>query len=250
MTPGAPAGAALQQKGVVGIPDIDLARLILDLGVALETKVRVTLDEHLAVNRAVRVVANGTAFAKGLVLEDERTGLLAMTLRAILVQPRHGQAARGFKDVAAMRVVTLHAIHTAFDYRMTLRQMKFRLGLKMALETGRRVLARVDDELAPPPARFDVLAGWTMTGFASRLAGHLRVRNMDARMRAGGEHTRDVRVAIKARAVAHISRARNLRRRHHGPLEARTGNKQEGYPRTDKTGGSHSLTPARTLPPF
>src|SRR5439155_501087 len=81
-------------------------------------------SEQLGVDRAVRRVANRTALAERFVFEHERPGLLAMALRAGLVQPRHGQSAVRFHDVAAVRVVTLDAVHPVFNHRMMLRQVE------------------------------------------------------------------------------------------------------------------------------
>ena len=212
---------------MVHIPNKNLPWLVLDLGVAFEAEVRVALDQQLAVNRTVRVVANRAPFTQRLVLKDEGTGLLAVALRAILVQPRHRQAARRLENVTPMRVVALHAIHAPLDDRMPLRQMKFRLGLQMALETGGRVLAWIDDKLTASAARFDVFAARTMTGLAAGLAGHFRVRNMDARMWAGREHARDIGMAVKASAVADVSSTRDFGRSHDGPLKAGAGDEKE-----------------------
>jgi len=85
VTAGAPATAEFQFVGVIFVADQDLPRTeerALRLGVALEAKVVVALDEHLVVDRAVGAVTNRAAFAHGFVLEDERLGLVAMTLRA------------------------------------------------------------------------------------------------------------------------------------------------------------------------
>ena len=75
-------------------------------------------------------------------LEDKWPGLVAMALRATFVLPRHGQPARRFHDVAAVRIMALHAVHVPFDNRMMLRQIKFGVDVEMTLKTGRRILAR------------------------------------------------------------------------------------------------------------
>ena len=105
--------------------------------------------------------------------KDERAGLIAMTLRAAFTGPRHGQAAGGFEDVAAVRIVAVHAIHPPFNDRMMLGQVKFSMRIEMALKTGGGVVARVDDE-AGRAAGFDMFAARAVTGFAASLAGHAR----------------------------------------------------------------------------
>src|SRR6266404_3409791 len=123
MAAGAPTSALPQVGRVRSVADVDFSwrhARSLHLRVALEAEVGIAFDEHLAIDRAVRIVANGAAFAQGLMLEDKRPSLLAMALRAILIEPRHGQPARGLGDVGAMRIVALHAIHVAFEDGMML----------------------------------------------------------------------------------------------------------------------------------
>jgi hypothetical protein len=77
-------------------------------------------------------------------LEDEWPGLFAMTLRAGLVRPTKQQTASRFKNVAAVRIVALHAIHPSFRYRMVLRQTELGMSLQMAGETGSGIAARIE----------------------------------------------------------------------------------------------------------
>lgn len=63
---GGPAGAALDETGVRNFADHEVAGQdigTLDLQVALEAKIVVALDEELAIDRAVRAMAGGAAFA-------------------------------------------------------------------------------------------------------------------------------------------------------------------------------------------
>ena len=85
------------------------------LRVATKTKIIVASDEEVRVDRTVRLMANRAAIAQRFVFERVRLGLLAMTLTARLVQPRHRQPAGGFHDVHPMRVVALHTIHLFFQ---------------------------------------------------------------------------------------------------------------------------------------
>lgn len=91
------------------------------LRVTAQTEIRIGVDQHFPVYGSMRVVANRAAFPQCLVLEHDRPRLLLMTLRTALVKPRHRQASRGFENVAAMRVMTLHAVHMAFLDRVMLR---------------------------------------------------------------------------------------------------------------------------------
>lgn len=159
-------------------------------------------------------MTNGAAFTKGLVLEHERTSLFAMTLSAAFIEARHGQAAGMFEDVGAVRIVALHAVHSPFDHGMMLGQPELSLGLQMALEASGRVFSRVDDEFAAPASGFDVLAARSMAGFATGLPDHLGGINVDSRMGAGGEHARDVGVAIVTGAITDVCGAGNFRGGH------------------------------------
>jgi hypothetical protein len=81
-------------------------------------------------------VAHGASFSHRFVLKNKRTGLFAMTLRAILVEACHGKPARRFKNVATMRIMALHTIHPPLQYLMMLGQIKLRMSLQVAVETG------------------------------------------------------------------------------------------------------------------
>src|ERR1043166_2674865 len=129
-------------------------------------------------------------------LKYKRPRLLAMTLGAVLVQSRHCQAASGLKNVGAMRIMALHAIHATFGDWMVLRKAELRMNAQMTLKAGGWVSAVIHDEFTPATARLDVLAAGTMAGFATALAGHFRPFKVQASVRAGGKHARDVRVTI------------------------------------------------------
>lgn len=90
MAAGAPAAAELQFVRVIFVPNENLPgseERTLRLRVTLEAKVVVALDQHLGVNRTVGTVTNGATLAQSFVLEDEGFGLIAMTLRARLIEP-------------------------------------------------------------------------------------------------------------------------------------------------------------------
>ena len=131
---------------------------LLNLRVAFETQVWVALDQHFPVHRAVWSVTDRAAFAESFMLENKRSCLFPMTLSAILIEAGHGQSARGLEDVRAVRIMALDAIHAVFNYRMMLRKVEFGMCLQMAIETCRRVFARVYDELATPAPGGDMFA--------------------------------------------------------------------------------------------
>ena len=108
MTAGGPTGSHLQKRGVIRVADVNTPTRnfeTLDLCVTTQAEVRVALDEHLLVDRAVRAVANRAAFAQGFMLENKRASLLAMAVRATFVLPAHGQTASRLENIAAVRVV-------------------------------------------------------------------------------------------------------------------------------------------------
>ena len=170
MATGRPAGAAFDEIRVRDFADHEVAGKNigpLDLKVALEAKVIVALDEELAIDRAMRAMTNGAAFAQGFVFENERAALFAMTLRASFVEARHGEAAGGLHDLVAVRVVAVHAIHVAFDDRVMLGEIKFGMDVEVALKAGAGIFAWVDDEPAAAAADAHMFAGRAMAGFAA-----------------------------------------------------------------------------------
>ena len=95
MTTGAPAGTASQSAGraVVGAANDNPGRRLL-LEMALETKIGVARHQHLVVDRAVRIVTSGAAFAHRFMLEHKRTALRCVTLTAgVVLGEQRGSAA-------------------------------------------------------------------------------------------------------------------------------------------------------------
>jgi len=175
----------------------------------------------------MRVVTHRATLSQRFMLEDKRPRLFPMTLRAILIQPRHREPACLFENVAPMRVMALNAIHVAFHHRMMLGHSKFRLRLQMTLKTRRRIFPRVHNEFPTPAAGFDMLAPRAVARFATRLPLELRIVDMDTRMRTGRKNSRDVRMALRASTIPDVSRSRNFRRRNYRPSQGRTGNCEE-----------------------
>ena len=81
VTSSAPTGALPQIRRVIRMADVNLLTSHagpLHLGVALQAKVWITLDQQLPVDRAVRVVADSASLAQSFVFEDKRPALLAV----------------------------------------------------------------------------------------------------------------------------------------------------------------------------
>jgi hypothetical protein len=217
---GCPAGPHLQEAGIADV-DLPTETGRGHLRVTAQAKVWITLREHFTVQRAVRVVARRAAFPQGRMLEDDRPRLLAMALRATLAPAAHGQPARRFEDVVAVRIMALHAIHPAFEDRMMVQRLKFAPRFQMALETGGRIFAGVDDEFGAA-TRLDVLAARSMTRFAACIAVLPQSGQMNTGMRTGREALDNGRVTIQASFVADFMGTRNNRRRINRPIRRGT----------------------------
>jgi len=155
------------------VADVDLSGGgggALDLGVTAQAEVGIALREQFSIQRTVRVVTDGATLAQRVMFENHGAGLLAMTLRAAFVPAGHGQSARGFEDVPAMRIMALHTIHASLQDGMMLRQMKLNLDVEVALETSGRIVAGIDDEFGPATG-LDVFAAGAVAGFAAGAAG-------------------------------------------------------------------------------
>src|ERR1700752_2857301 len=99
----------------------------------------------------MRGVAGHAPFAQRLVFKDKGARLLAMTLGAGFIQTRHRQASRRLQNLPSVRIMALHAVHPSFRDRVVLREIKFRVGLEVALKADLRGLARIYDMPAPSP---------------------------------------------------------------------------------------------------
>lgn len=209
---GTPAGAITEIGRVVFFSDENLPRCPLHLCVTFQAKIVVAFNEHLGVDRTVWAVTHRATFAQGFVLEDERLRLVAVTVRAGLVQARQTRAAGGLHDIRAVRVVALHAVHFAFEHRMMLRQAEFGVGVEVTIETGGGVPARIQNKFPTPATDFNVFAPGTVAGFTTAGAGCRHRRKVHPGMGAGGELLDVIGVALQAGFVADVIRTRDVRR--------------------------------------
>jgi len=170
VTTRAPAPAQREQVPVPFLPDVNFSSGALDLRVTLQAKVVVALDQHLRIHRTMGLMARRTAVTQRLVLEGMRPGLLAVALRAPLIQSRHSQSASGFHNVKPVRIVTLRTIHVPFRNGMVLGQIKLGMCLQVTGETRRGITAGIDDELTPTATHGRVPAARTVARFAPRFA--------------------------------------------------------------------------------
>src|SRR5258708_2983245 len=98
--------------------------------------------------------------------------------------------------------MALHTVHLAFDHWMMLRKAELRMRFNVALKAWPGVLPWIHDELSSASPGGNMLAARPMTGFAAGLSHQRRALEMDARVRAGREHSCDVRMAVIAGSVA------------------------------------------------
>lgn len=185
----------------------------LGLRVAAQAKIGVVVHEQFLIDGTMRVMTNGASFTHGFVFENHRACLRLVTTRAALILSRHRQAALGLENVAPVRVMAIHAIHESFHDGMVLRQTELRLDVQMALETGGRLFAWVNDE-GSRAAGPNMFAARPVAGFAAALPSHGRAFDVQARVGAGREFPEDIAVAIGAGLVADVVRAGNGKRRH------------------------------------
>jgi hypothetical protein len=216
----------------------------LALCMTAQTKVGISVHEHLPVDGTVWVVAGDAALTHRVMFEHHGPRLFAVTLRAAFIEPGHRESAGGFENVASVRIVTLYAIHVALNHRVVLRQVKFRLGVEMTLETSRRILAGIDDEFAATATRSNVQAARSVAGFTPALPGHRRAFKMQSRVRAGGKDADVIRVAFGTRAVADVGCPRYFRRSENAPGNAGTRTQQQhDAARQDKSRHSDPCLP-------
>ena len=221
----APAGSPSDKAGVVEFSDHGRSRAIpqLHLRMAPQTKVVIPLEQELWADRRVRCVADGAAFAHGLMFKDKGAALIPVARGARFIQLRHGQSRRRLENIVSVRVMALDTIHPSFDDGMMIRQIQLSVDLEVTLKANRRVSPRVDDESAAPAAGGDMLAPGAMAGFAAGFAGPLQIVFVKAGMRAGGKSARDVGVAIRANLVSYKGSALDLGRFDQDPVNGRTG---------------------------
>jgi hypothetical protein len=177
VAPGAVASAKAKVVFMRDVPDENVSRIrgiwrSGYLSMAFQTKIIVSFDQHLGIDRAMRLMADGAAVAQGLVFESVNLRLFAVTLRTRLIEARHGETANWLHDVHPVRIVALHTIHLSFEHRVMLRKTEFSVRLQMAIKACRRIFAGVMNE-PPAAADGDMPAGRTVTRFAAGQLAHV-----------------------------------------------------------------------------
>jgi hypothetical protein len=117
----------------------------LILRMAAQAEVGILLHQHLPIGRAMRIVAGRATFSQRLVFKDNGPRLFAMAPAAAFVNACHGKSTGWFKDVRAMGIMTLHAVHFPFSQRMVLRKIEFSVSFEMALEARLGIFTGIND---------------------------------------------------------------------------------------------------------
>ena len=165
---------------MINITNQNLSGLRLLLEMALQTKRRVALVEQSLVNGAMRRMTNYTTLAQSFVLINKRTALCRMAFETSLVLGEESKApsferllyvgATAFDRISLMRVMTIRAAYFALEDRVVVGQLKLRTHFQMALETGLRRLAGIDNRMSAATA-LGMQASRPMARFASNVLG-------------------------------------------------------------------------------
>ena len=213
MAAGAPASALAKARRVIELTDHDGALLGLNLRVAFQAQIVIALDEHLGMDRAVRLMTGDAAFTHGFVAKNERTRLFPVALGALFIRAGHGKPARRFHDVHSVGIMADRTIHPPFWQRMMFGQIELGMHFMMAAVAGTYIFAGIDDEDPAPPTRRHMLASCTVTGFAAGHIAHPGALKVQPAVRAGRKNARDILVTIQAGTIAHEGSSRNRGRR-------------------------------------
>ena len=116
--------------------------------------------------------------------EDDESRLFAMTLGTILIQARHRQAAFGFEDIKAVRIMALNTIHLLFQNGVMLGQLELPMRFDVAIETRRRIIAWINDVNPTTTTVFYVKTSWTLTRLAADSTNDSFLGQMETGMRA------------------------------------------------------------------
>jgi len=141
---GGPTGPLLHANRVIGTSNQNPPAPHL-LEMAVDAQVVISRHEHLLVDGAMGIMADGAAVAHGFVFEYERTPLRGMTLEAVFVLRQQGRAA--FERGAFVRVMAVAAIHPVFRDLMMVGQREFPPYIRMAFKTVLRCWPRMNNRL-------------------------------------------------------------------------------------------------------
>ena len=237
-----PAGAALEEGGVVEAADENLAAGRLLLKMALKAEGGIALGEELGVDRTVRMMTGGAAFPQRFVFEHMGTALGGVAFETALVLGEEGRVSTA-KAGAVMRVVAIGAGQMTFGHRMTVGQAEGTAHVQVTGEADFGGLVWINNQ-GGVAARLDVEITRTMTGFAANLDG-VGASGLESRVTGGGEITDEVVVALGTGAGPRETGARNRRRHHDGAGKGRAGEEEGGQAQTERDEGKAAAEAGR-----
>lgn len=216
---------------------------------AFQAEIVVPIIQHFRVDRTVRLMTNGAAFAHRLVLEDNRLRLLAMASSTGFILPHHRQTSSGFLYVAPMRIMALDAIHMALGQRMMLGELEVGVDVLMATVASFRISPRIVNESSPAPAGLDMPAARPVARLTTGSTRRPIMIQMHPGMDIVRKLLRDDTVAFNARLVADKCRALNHRwRSHHGTRHRGTGAEHRGQSEQTGEHAQSKQVPPKTRP--
>ena len=153
----------------------------------------------------MRFVAGSAAFAQGLVLEDELTGLILVTTRTGLIPSGKGQTAGWFHDVVTVRIMALDTVHVAFDHRVAIGEAELSMLSDVTLEARFRLLAGIEDQAIErrSTASVHVQTTGTVAGFAAGIDAIRTRHRVHASVDAAREFLRNRLMTSHTGTLAH-----------------------------------------------
>lgn len=235
-----PAAAQRQSGGMVDIAD-EKRGARLNLGMTLQAKIRIARGQQFAIHGAVGLMTGSAAFTQGFVFEYEAPRLISVTFGAGLVDATVRQSTLGIECIPTVGIVTVHAVHFAFDDEVMVGQAKLRMGLQVTVEAGVGLLSRIHDEFVDSlSAARNMPATGPMTRFATGLAGACIAGFMEQSVRARREHSGVIGVTVCAGAVPDEVGVRDLRRVDRNRRHRGTGHQdQHDQPEGEGEGASN-----------
>ena len=188
----------------------------------------------------MRIVAGGAPFPDGLVLEDERSALRDMTLRAGIALTCEIKCTADDR-LSFVRIMAIAATHFAMRHRMSMRQVKPPFHLQVALEADLGRAIGIDDRV-PRAAAFIMQAAGPVTGLTPNIIRVYAVR-FQTRVCGSSKILRDVRMTFRAGRRTHISRSRNFRRHDDHAIDSYA--RDQHADRNEEQQDRYSYPPAR-----
>jgi hypothetical protein len=238
MATGVPAGATLEEPGVVKATDENLAARRLLLEVTLKAERGVALGEEFGVDRSMGLMAGGAPFAQSFVLEHVRPLLGGVTFGAGLVGGKE-RSSTAMKGVTAVWIVAVRAGQLPLRHGVMMRQTERAAHIQMTGKADIGGLERIDDE-GRVPAGLDVKIPRAMTGFTADIQ-RVGTARLQTGMTRGFEIPHEFVMTIRTRRCSHMRGARDGGGRHHGSGERAAGDEDGGQDQTCP-GGEYELT--------